>query len=120
MAGEGVYPKDRLQKMSAAQISKYFTEIRPGSFRLQDATRREAQFRIFNLMEAAYSFRRNFHVIFCRNVMIYFNRETTDEVLRKFHTALEPGGYLFVGLAESVDKASPLFRYIEPSVYQKI
>ena len=75
-------------------------------------------FRTFNLMEPI-SFRRKFDVIFCRNVMIYFNQATRDALVRRFCDALVPGGYLFISHSESLGQ-TPLFRMVASAVYQKI
>ena len=58
-------------------------------------------------------------MIFCRNVMIYFDGSTRNELVKKFYDFLEPGGYLFVGHSEVIDRAVVPFEYIMPSVYRK-
>ena len=60
-----------------------------------------------------------FDVIFCRNVMIYFDKPTQGKTVRKFYGYLKEGGYLFVGRSESLTVLNHQFKYIEPSVYQK-
>ena len=60
-----------------------------------------------------------FHVIMCRNVMIYFNRQTQNDIVNKFHRLLEPGGYLFLGHSESIPKENKGFKSLAPAVYQK-
>jgi chemotaxis protein methyltransferase CheR len=66
-----------------------------------------------------FPFHKSFHTIFCRNVMIYFDRETKDELVRKFYDFLVPGGYLIIGQSESIDRDNSDFKYIMPSVYRK-
>ena len=61
-----------------------------------------------------------FDLIFCRNVMIYFDRPTKAALVRRFYDATAPGGYLFIGHSESLDKESCPFSYIEPAIYRKI
>ena len=73
----------------------------------------------FNLMTPVFPFRKPFHVIFCRNVMIYFDTPTRDALVRKFYDFLEPGGFLFVGHSEVIDRQSAPFEYVMPSVYRK-
>jgi len=58
-------------------------------------------------------------VIFCRNVMIYFDRQTQERVVRQLAACLEPGGYLFVGHAESLTRVSHALEYVKPAVYRK-
>jgi chemotaxis protein methyltransferase CheR len=66
-----------------------------------------------------FPFKKPFHVIFCRNVMIYFDKKTKQKLIRKFYDALEPGGYLFVGHSESIDLSQVRFKYVEPAIYRK-
>ncbi len=63
--------------------------------------------------------RRPFPVIFCRNVMIYFDRQTQERVIAGLTQHLEPGGYLFVGHAESLTRVSHALEYVRPAVYRK-
>jgi chemotaxis protein methyltransferase CheR len=64
-------------------------------------------------------FRHRFHIIFCRNVMIYFNNETKAELSKKYYDALEPGGYLFIGLSETLSGINNDFIQISPAIYRK-
>lgn len=66
-----------------------------------------------------FNFKRKFHVIFCRNVMIYFDSKTKHELVNKFYEATEPGGYLFIGHSEYLEKETIKYKYIMPAVYQK-
>ena len=61
----------------------------------------------------------NFDVIFCRNVMIYFDKDTQSRLVNKYHGSLKKDGYFFVGHSESLTGLQHSFKYIEPSVYQK-
>ncbi len=79
--------------------------------------RKNVIFRSFNLMDPI-KFKLKFDVIFCRNVMIYFNQETRDALVSRFCNALNPNGYLFISHSESLGH-NPLFRLVAPSVYQK-
>lgn len=117
-AREGVYPAERLQKLSPAWKTKYFTRDGNNHYRISDSLRREVLFQPFNLM-SRFPFKKKFHIIFCRNVMIYFNPKTTIELLSKFYDSLEVGGYLFVGLSESVDRDNTKFKFADPSIYVK-
>ena len=69
-------------------------------------------------------FKMRFDVIFCRNVMIYFDQATKDALFRRFANALNPGGYLIIGLSETMNQAKTQlklpFHYVMPSVYKKI
>ena len=74
-------------------------------------------FRSFNLMEPI-RFRLKFDVIFCRNVMIYFDQPTRDALVRRFYDAMNPGAYLFISHSESLNQ-NPLFQTVAPAVYRK-
>ncbi|NLG53424.1 MAG: chemotaxis protein CheR, partial [Clostridiales bacterium] len=65
-------------------------------------------------------FKRKFHVIFCRNVMIYFDRGTRLKIVKKLYEYTEDGGYLFIGQSESLNKFETSFQYIKPSIYRKV
>jgi chemotaxis protein methyltransferase CheR len=112
------YTPDRCQGVPAAWRSRYFV---PGSgiantCCVAPRLRAQVAFRRLNLVEA-FSWARLFPVIFCRNVMIYFDRQTQEQVVRKLAASLEPGGYLFVGHAESLISHS--LDYVCPAVYRK-
>ena len=70
-------------------------------------------------MTYVFPFKKIFLYIFCRNVMIYLDYETRKNLVKKFHKALEPGGYLFVGHAETIERGNSGFKYVMPSVYRK-
>ena len=59
-------------------------------------------------------------MVFLRNVMIYFEDQTKQNLLKKIYGHMEDGGYLFIGTTESIDKVSSRFKYIQPSIYRKI
>ncbi|MDR0293583.1 MAG: protein-glutamate O-methyltransferase CheR [Oscillospiraceae bacterium] len=118
MAKEAVYPEDRLQNLPPAWKTKYFSKEPGNHFRVKDFLRKEVILSSFNLMDT-FPFRKPFHVIFCRNVMIYFDKPTRDALIERYYDALEPGGYLFIGLSETVDKAATRFEFVKPSIYRK-
>lgn len=60
-----------------------------------------------------------FDIIFCRNVMIYFDKTTQGNIVNKFYGCLKEGGYLFVGRSESLTGLNHQYKYVEPSVYRK-
>ena len=64
------------------------------------------------------SFKRPFDLIFCRNVMIYFDAPTKDSIINKFYDWTSPGGYLFIGHSESVG-SNTRYSYIQPAIYQR-
>ena len=70
-------------------------------------------------MEPVFHFKRKFHMIFCRNVMIYFDSQTRGRLAKKFYDSLHPGGYLFIGLSETLINNETDFEYVRPSIYRK-
>lgn len=115
---EGIYGSERLEKLSPQWKAKYFTQMDKGHYRISDNMKKEVVFKTFNLMDT-FPYRKKFHVIFCRNVMLYFKPQTCRELVNKFYDSLEPGGLLFVGLSETVDRDSSRFQYVQPSIYRK-
>jgi chemotaxis protein methyltransferase CheR len=114
------YTPDRCQGIPAAWLSRYFV---PGkgpakTYCVAPRIRTQASFRRINLVET-FSWGRLFPVIFCRNVMIYFDRQTQEQVVGRLAAMLEPGGYLFVGHAESLTRIPHSLDYVRPAVYRK-
>ena len=66
-----------------------------------------------------FPFKRKMHIVFLRNVMIYFDKETKRELIRKVYDVMEPGGFLFVGRTETIDRGSVPFQLIQPSIFRK-
>lgn len=119
-ARSGIYSRKELADVSAERRQAFFTERPDGAFEANANIRRDITFRRFNLLTPAYPFKKKFHIIFCRNVMIYFNPETTEHVINKMYESLVPGGYLVVGEAESVRDRNDRFAFLQAAVYQKI
>lgn len=117
----GVYPKERVNNIPPLLLRKYF-QIGQGRwngyYRVKKELKDIIKFRRFNLMEIP-SFNNPFDIIFCRNVMIYFDKETQKSLVDRFYGCLKEGGYFFAGHSESLTGLTHRFKYIEPSVYQK-
>lgn len=98
---------------------KYFVPEKGGDrFQVSQKIRDNVIFRTFNLMDPI-RFRLKFDVIFCRNVMIYFDQSTKDALVRRFHDATEPGGYLLIGHSETIDRNNVGYRFLAPATFQK-
>jgi chemotaxis protein methyltransferase CheR len=120
-ARSAVYPEDALESLPAGYLQKYFTPLRHGTARLHRVTESVRTMVLpawLNLMDA-WPMKGPFQVIFCRNVMIYFDRPTQQRLIQRFFELIEPGGYLFVGHSEGLSAISHQFRYIRPAVYRK-
>ncbi len=118
-AVEAVYPADRLQNLPEAWKNKYFAKLPGDLYQVREELRGEVIFRSFNLMEKHLPFKKKFHIIFCRNVMIYFNKQTRDALVARYFDAIEPGGYLFIGMSETIGKGESAFEFISPAIYRK-
>lgn len=118
-AREGVYTGEEVATLPKAWQLKYFCKEGNDRYRVAENIRKQVIFRSYNLMEPVMPFKKPFHVIFCRNVMIYFNQETKDELIHRYYNHTVPGGYLFIGHSESLGRDSREYHYIMPSVYQK-
>ena len=119
-AQAGEYPPDRCTGIPPALLAKYFVPSKgpAKTYRAVPKIRQQVSFRRLNLVEN-FSWGRGFPVIFCRNVMIYFDRQTQEQVVGRLAAALEPGGYLFVGHAESFTRIAHSLDYVRPAVYRK-
>ena len=114
------YPVERCQALPSAWLNRYFVADGrpPAAWRVIPALRSQVTFRRLNLLEAT-SWGRQFSIIFCRNVMIYFDAPTQERVIRYLTSCLRPGGYLFIGHAESLTRVSHCLEYMRPAVYRK-
>lgn len=116
----GQYPLESIREVPDRWRKKYFRGLRDAeNVEVAESLKDLILFRRFNLMRQQYPFKGKFHVIFCRNVMIYFDAPTKARIINKFHDFLEPGGYLFVGHSESLDRGRTPFEYVKPAVYRK-
>lgn len=118
-AKTAVYSDEQISTVPKIWRIRYFEKIDENNWRIKDDIRKEVIFRIFNLMSRSFPFKKKFHVIFCRNVMIYFDNETKNNLVNKFYEYTEEGGYLFIGHSESLNKESTKYKYIMPAVYRK-
>ena len=120
IAAQASYPAERCRDVPAAWLQRYFVSDgrHPGLRQVNAELQRLVRFSRINLIDRSY-WTRQFSVIFCRNVMIYFDRRTQEEVVGRLTECLEPGGYLFVGHAESLSRVSHGLEYIQPAVYRK-
>jgi len=121
IAEAGIYTQEKTKGIAPVVLKKYFqlgTGKSEGYVRVKSELKKMITFQRFNLMETFHS-HNDFDVIFCRNVMIYFDKKTQNVLVNKFHDSLKIGGYFFVGHSESLTGLKHQFNYIEPSVYVK-
>lgn len=122
-ARKGVYQASRIEPVDPALRRRYFLKSKdPESdlVRVSADLRRRAQFHRLNLMHKRYPIRDKFHVIFCRNVIIYFERSRQIELLMRLYDHLVPGGYLFLGHSESLAGMSIPVQSVAPTIYRRV
>ena len=124
-AKAGRYAKDRVDSIPPAMRNAHCTPVSGRTAKgeepvceMSPAVRRLISFRYLNLMEP-WPFRGPFDFIFCRNVMIYFDKPTQQKLVARYHDVLEPGGLLFTGHSESLTGIDHKFKYVQPTIYQK-
>jgi chemotaxis protein methyltransferase CheR len=120
-ARRAVYAEELVRGVPPRYLQQYFERIREHgvpAYRVNETLRAMVRLGWLNLMES-WPMRGPFTVIFCRNVMIYFDRPTQQRLIHRFWELLEPGGHLFVGHSEGLSAVSHRFRYVRPAVYQK-
>lgn len=120
-ARTAVYGEDAVLNLPPAFLQKYFVQVRdrrPRAYRVADKVKANVRLAWLNLMDP-WPMKGPLNVIFCRNVMIYFDRATQQELVRRFWDLLEPGGYLFVGHSEGLSAIKHRFHYVQPAIYRK-
>jgi chemotaxis protein methyltransferase CheR len=118
-AEAGIYPPERVAEIPQSMLAKWFTKLPDGNYKVVDALRKEITYRRFNLMNDVFPFKKPFHAVFIRNVMIYFDNETRERLIAKIYDKLVPGGYLFIGHSESLGSIKTPLKYVKPAVYQR-
>ncbi|WP_342618952.1 CheR family methyltransferase [Rhodoferax sp. GW822-FHT02A01] len=121
-AANGVYKAESLKGVSQAQMQAFFMRgkgANQGMVRVKPELRQYIEFLIINLIKDDWPFREPFDVVFCRNVMIYFDAETQRRVLERIHRVMKPGGILFVGHAENFSDSRDLFVLKGKTAYER-
>lgn len=116
---EGTYDAEELIDLPEAWKRKYFINDHKGHMHACSGLKDGVTFRKFNLMEKSFPFRKQFHVIYCRNVMIYFDMDTKVNLIQRYCDNTEVGGYLYIGQTETVPKGNYGYRYVQPAVYRR-
>lgn len=118
-AVSGIYPAEAVESLPPAWKMNYLRKTGTHEVEIAEKLKKEVIFRLFNLMDPVFPFKNKFHVVFCRNVMIYFDHKTKLDLVNKFYQCTEPGGYLFIGHTETIGRNETAYRYILPAVYRK-
>ncbi|HYC73148.1 MAG TPA: protein-glutamate O-methyltransferase [Opitutaceae bacterium] len=121
-ARAAIYREEAVARIPAATVRQHFQRgVGPqaGNFRVRPELRAHVMFHHLNLLEGEPPFRDPFQLIFCRNVMIYFDRPTQEELVDRLTRRLVPGGYLFVGHSESLAGIRHSLQMVQPAVYRR-
>lgn len=114
----GVYKFGPEDNITNYYINKYFSKVDAG-WSVSDEIRSLVTFRLFNLMDN-FPFKNPFDIIFCRNVMIYFDRIVQEKLINSFYNSMSKKGILFIGHSESLIQIKHQFTYYEPTIYKKM
>lgn len=118
-AMDGRYTCEQAENVPEYWKRRYFRHLDNGEgYEVSPELKEEVIFRKFNLMDE-FPFKRKMHIVFLRNVMIYFDKETKRELIQKVYDVMEPGGYLFIGRTETIDRDFTPFEMIQPSIFRK-
>ncbi|MFN4216869.1 MAG: CheR family methyltransferase [Brevinematales bacterium] len=118
-AEKGIYVTERLENLDPILIQKYFLQVDENSYQVKEEIRDMVLFKRFNLMQETYPFKGKFDLIWCRNVLIYFDQEHKEHILSHLVNVLKPGGYLFIGHSETIEREKYGLIFIQPAIYQK-
>jgi chemotaxis protein methyltransferase CheR len=118
----GIYNRERIEPVPAPLQRRYLLRSKDreaNQVRIVPELRRQVNFRRLNFMDEDFAISESIDVIFCRNVLIYFDRETQERLIKRFCDRLRPGRYLFLGHSESINGMKLPLKSLAPSVYQK-
>jgi len=121
-AKRGVYNADA-RGLDATRLKAFFmrgTGANSGRIRVKPELQKWIDFRPLNLMDTQWSLGDPFHMVFCRNVMIYFDAPTQRKVLERIHRVMRPGGLLYVGHSENFTESKDLFRLRGKTIYERV
>lgn len=118
-----VYKEERIMNIPMNLKKKYFLRSKDRtnpSVRVVPELRKKVRFQRLNFMDNSYSISETFDVVFCRNVLIYFDRPTQEKVIQKLCTKLKPGGYFFLGHSESIMNMDVPLDQIKPTIFRRV
>ncbi|WP_310603334.1 CheR family methyltransferase [Anaerosporobacter sp.] len=115
---DGRYKREQLENIPESWKRSNFTQVDENVFEVAPQIKQAVLFRAFNLMDPL-PFKQRLHAVFLRNVMIYFDTDTKRNLIKRIYDVMEPGGYLFIGATEAIDKDYTDFQYVKPSIFRK-
>ncbi len=118
-AVRGVYPNESLDVLEKSMIKNYFERYDKENVIVKKSLRDNITFRRNNLIYDDFNFKKPMQIIFCRNVMIYFDNDTKTKLIQKFYDATEPGGFLVISHSESLSHLKTDYVFALPGIYRK-
>ena len=119
-ARDGIYPAERVEKIAPVRLKRFFTKTRAGGmYQASDELRSLITFKQLNLMDASWPMQGPFDVIFCRNVVIYFDDATKRALVERYRQLLSAGGYLLLGHSESMVGSTTRFEPCGRTIYRR-
>ena len=121
-AVKGIYHESRIANLPMAQKKSFFLrskDKKAEQVKVKSFLQENVQFRLLNLMDRDYKINKKFHIIFCRNVLIYFSQEKQRKILLQLYDHLLPGGYLFLGHSETITGLNLPYVSVAPTIYYK-
>ncbi len=121
-ARNGIYGINQTEKIDPAILKNYFDKGKgeqDGFFKVKDFVKEKISFRRMNLLDQEYPMKKEFDIIFCRNVIIYFDKETQKELFKKYYKYLASWGRLFIGHSENIMNVTNLFSLVGNTIYRK-
>ena len=118
-AQAGIYTPERITAIPEQLRKKYLSKLPDGTYQVKPELQELVLFRRLNFLSETYPFRHKFHFVFCRNVMIYFDTPTKDNLVRKLSNVTQENGLLFIGHSETLGREQKYYSYVKPAVYRK-
>ena len=118
-AKAGIYSEDKISKLPQLWVKSFFQKINDKNYAISENIKNLIEFKYFNLNNNIGWDKCKYDVIFCRNVMIYFDNPTKQKLSKRLYESLKPGGYLIIGMSENLSNLETTFERVKPSVYRK-
>lgn len=118
-ATKGVYTESECKGIPKIFLTKYFNKQKDGFYEAGDELKRHITYKLFNLMEDFHAIKRGFDIIFCRNLMIYFDHTSQEKLINKFYDVLVPNGLFFIGHSESLLNKKHKFKYVQTAIFKR-
>ena len=115
---KATYADHQLSPVESGLRRQWFDPLPSGMSQVKKSLRDRVKARHLNLMDA-WPMKKRFDVVFCRNVLIYFDQATCERLVNRFWKGLHPGGYLYIGHSESLSQIANRFEYIAPTIYRR-